>query len=380
MFKNVLSVSSVKKSNKTHYSNWIEVDLAQFKCNLKTIRKKIGSALYCLPVKANAYGHGICEIGKAAQEACVDYLAVSSLSEGIQLRKSGIHLPILVLGAFQEEHILEFIDHDLEFSISSLFKAELVHRLLEPLGKKASIHLEIETGMNRTGARAPTARMIYAYMEKSPYFEVKGIYSHLANSDVQNAPSNQKQQQFFLDAIQSYPKNLIFHLANSGALLHFPKSYHQMVRPGLLSFGLYTKPLEEAFKNLKSCFSLKSRVSYFKVVQKDQGISYGHTHKTSKATRIATIPIGYGDGYRRSLSNTGEVLIRGQRFPIIGTICMDQLMVDIGDNEAYVGDEVVLIGAQGNQVITLHELAEKMETIPYEVLTGFNERVPRFYY
>ncbi|MCH9633924.1 MAG: Alanine racemase [Chlamydiae bacterium] len=379
MKTNVLSVNYSKKNLKDSFATWIEVNLTQFKKNLEIIHKHLGQTLYCLPVKANAYGHGLCEMAKVAEEAGVHYLGVSSLQEGARLRREGILLPILVFGAFQEEHILDFIHYDLEFTISSLYKAQIVQNMLASSSLRAKIHLEIETGMNRTGARPITSEAIYQFISKSPCFDLKGMYSHFASSDNLLAKSNNKQQNIFYEFIHKYPKDLIFHMANSGALRHFPKSFLTMARPGLLSFGIYPSPLKGALIDLKSCFILKSRISYFKVVESGEGISYGHTYVTPQRTRIVTVPIGYGDGYRRALSNKADVLIRGKRFPVVGSICMDQLMVDIGEEDAYVGDEVVLIGTQGLEEITLHEIAKHLDTIPYEVLTGFNERVKRMY-
>jgi alanine racemase len=377
--KNARSALSYREM-KTFYPAWIEIDLKQFSMNIEAIKKQIGSALYCLPVKANGYGHGLKEIGKAAERASVDCLGVSNAYEGIQLRDSGIQIPILVFGAFQKEQIEAFVEYDLEFTISSLYRAKMAQEALKELGARGKVHLEIETGMNRTGARPKTSQEILRFIEESSEFELIGIYSHFASSDEQEEISNENQIQRFSEFIHLAGSGYRAHLANSGGVVYFPQSYYQMVRPGLLSYGIFPKSLSGELSILKSCFQLKSRVSYFKVVERGEGISYGATYHTNKKTRIATISIGYGDGYRRSLSNRGEVLIRGKRFSIVGSICMDQLMVDIGESEAYVGDEVVLIGKQGLEEITVYEIANHLNTIPYEVLTGLTERVQRFYH
>ncbi len=363
------------------HPSWIEIDLAQFRKNVSIIRKHIGSSLFCLPVKANAYGHGLCEIGKAAQEAGIDYLGVAHLQEGIGLRKAGVTLPILVLGAIHEDQIKDLIDNNLEFTISSKYKAELVaEKSKDRGGCRSRVHLEVDTGMQRTGVRPETAKVLLPYLKSLTNLEVVGIYSHLASADKPQDPLALKQIAAFRDLIKEFKDvPLIRHLANSGGTVYFPEAHLDMVRPSLITFGYLPESCPASLQEIKPCFSLKAKVSYFKVVKPGEGISYGHSYVTNKQTRIVTIPVGYGDGYRRSLSNRGSVLIRGKRFPICGTICMDQFMVDVGDEEVFVGDEVVLIGKQGNEEITLKEVAQLCDTIPYEILSMLNERIPRLY-
>ncbi len=362
------------------HPTWVEINLDQFRKNIRLIKNFITPTKYCLPIKSNAYGHGICEIAKAAQDEGVDYLAVASLSEGIKLRENQIHLPILVLGSFHQEQILDLVRYNLEFSISSAFKVNLVEEKLKNQPYKAFVHLKVDTGLRRVGARPETAESIYEKLISSPLIELKGIYSHLAHADNPNHSYSEYQFYLFKSFLEKIKaKNILFHISNSAGMVHLPLDFQQMVRPGLLSFGLSSYKLPVSLREIGSCFSLKSKVSYFKVVEEGQGIGYGHTYYTSKQTRIVTIPIGYGDGYRRALSNKGSVLIRGKKYPIVGTISMDQLTVDIGNGEAYVDDEVVLIGKQGDQEITLFEIAQLCDTIPYEILCGFNERVPRLY-
>jgi len=357
---------------------WIEVDLQQFCKNIAIIRNHIGTRLFCLPVKANAYGHGLCEIGKAAEAAGIDYLGVAHLQEGIRLRKAGVTIPVLVLGAIHEDQIDDLIDYDLEFTISSKFKAQLVAEKLH--GRTCRVHLEVDTGMQRTGVRPETAKTLLPYLQSLPNFAIVGIYSHLATADQPQDPLALKQIEAFQSVLNEFKDlPLLRHLANSGGTAYFPEAHLDMVRPSLMTFGYLPTPCPESLQGIVPCFSLKAKVSYFKVVKPGEGVSYGHSYITKKQTRIVTIPLGYGDGYRRSLSNRGSVLIRGKRFPICGTICMDQFMVDVGEIEMYVGDEVVLIGKQGSEEITLKEVAQLCDTIPYEILCQFNERIPRVY-
>lgn len=364
-----------------HHPAWIEIDLIQFKNNIQHLKKLFSPSLFCLPVKANAYGHGIVEMAKAAQEAGVDYLAVAHCQEGVILRNHGIHIPILVLGAIHEDQLNDLLDHRLEVSLSSQFKAELLASRAKERNLECLVHLEVDTGMQRTGVRCETALKLFKYLEEQPCFQIVGIYSHMALSDTPHHPFNQTQLEAFEELLKQAPfkgKKLLKHLANSAGALHFSQSRWDMVRASMISFG-YPSTKDPRVAPIAPCFSLKAKISYFKVVEAGVGISYGHSYITQRKTRIVTVPVGYGDGYRRSLSNKAQVLIRGKRFPIVGTICMDQFMVDVGEHEVHVGDEVVLIGKQGQEEISLIEISTLCDTIPYEILCQFNNRLPRLY-
>jgi len=369
-------------SEKIPHPSWIEIDLAQFKKNVNILKKHLGGTLLCLPVKANAYGHGLEMIGKSAEEAGCDYLAVAHLKEGILLRQAKVKIPILVLGAFHEDQISDLIHFNLEFSVGSKFKADLVAKKCQQANHSCTVHIEVDTGMQRTGIRVENAADLFQHMVSLECFVIKGVYSHLATA-------NFPHESFALEQIAAFGSlfeipllnqaGLIRHIANSQGVCYFPSSYFDMVRPSLIAFGYSLENSPNTLANLYPCFSVKTKISYFKVVEKGKGISYGHSYTTSKQTRIVTIPIGYGDGYRRCLSNRSSVLIRGRRFSVVGNICMDQLMVDIGDSEAYVGDEVVLIGKQGEEEITVQEIADLAQTNLHEVLCFFNDRLPRIY-
>ncbi|NGX48847.1 MAG: Alanine racemase 1 [Candidatus Anoxychlamydiales bacterium] len=364
-----------------NYSSWIEVDLKQFRKNILLIKSYIKDAFFCLCVKANAYGHGLIEIAKVAENEKVDYLAVANLMEGIKLREANIKLPILVLGTFHDDQIKDLIDYDLEITISSYFKAKLVQDYCTKYNKKCKIHLKVDTGMGRIGVKPTTAISLYKYIKDQKCFIIKGIYSHLACADQKEHPINNIQIKIFDDFLNKIKpdKSTILHIANTAYLCNFENDLKDMVRLGALPFGCYSKDLPKKFENIKSIFSVKSKVSYFKVVEKDKGISYGYSFITKAKSQIVTIPVGYGDGYSRSLSNIGSVLIRGKKHPIIGTICMDQFMVDVSNTDAYIGDEVVLIGRQKDKEITIKEIADECKTISYEILCLFNERLPRVY-
>jgi len=357
---------------------WIEVDLGQLRQNIKAIQQFVQGRKICLPIKANGYGHGMIPIAKAAEEMGVTYLAVSCLQEGVLLRNAGIRCRILVFGPIYHNQVKAFVEHQLEVTVSSLEKAKILcENLLEKQTLK--VHVEVDTGMRRTGIRIDSADAVLDYIDAQPCLILVGVYSHLATADQPDNPFALKQLDDFIQFLKAikprYPQ-VLRHLANSGGMLYYPESHLDMVRPGKLVFGY-----SDATQSLtRPIFSVKAKVAYFKVVKAGQGISYGHTFVTKQDTRIVTVPIGYGDGYRRALSNKAQVLIHGKRYPVVGTICMDQIMVDIGQDSAYVGDEVVLVGHQGSEQVSLKELATWCDTIPSEILCHFNDRLPRYYH
>jgi alanine racemase len=364
----------------------IEIKTQTLLNNLQLIRNAIPTnSKICFPVKANAYGHGLIRIGQITQKY-VDYFGVSCLNEGIILKKNGITKPIIVFGAFSAELISGFIKHQLEITISSQLKAQQVIQYCQKNNTKAKVHLKVDTGMNRVGVKPDTAMKLIKFMaQHSAYLEMVGIYSHLVSSEIANDELTLNQLQVFktvTDFAKQYNPNVICHIANSGAVCNYLQSHLDMVRPGIMTYGYLPTPnCSNPFLNqISPCLSLKSKVIYSKIVKKDTGISYNHTYKANEDTKIITIAIGYGDGYRRSLSNKSYVLLHGKKYKVCGNICMDMLMVDIGANgNGRVGDEVVLIGKQQGEEITLSNLAQMCDTITYELLTGFTARVSRHY-
>lgn len=361
----------------------VEVNLNHLTHNLQQVRNRVGDAQVMAIVKANAYGHGLIRVAQHFEKQGVDQLGVAFLEEGIALRKAGIKLPILVMGGICAGQLEHFFDHDLEITVSSLDKLRLVEEAAQQKNKKAIIHLKIDTGMNRIGVQPRSAAALIDASLNSSHCVIKGVYSHLACADDPSNCMTTQQLILFNEVCELFTKHgapmPIRHLANSGGILHFPETYLDMVRPGLMLYGVYPAFFAQHSLLLKPALTLKSKVVFFKVLTENQTVSYGATWKADKPARIVTVPIGYGDGYPRALSNVGEVLIRGQRFPIVGAVCMDQLMVNIGWQTAYNDDEVVLIGTQGDQTILVEELAQKAGTIAYELLTCLNERIPRVY-
>ncbi len=361
----------------------IRVDLDALTHNLHALQRHVGVPVMGI-VKANAYGHGLVPVARHLQAEGVAQLGVAFVEEGIALRQAGVRVPILVLGSIHAPQVTQFLAHDLEVTVSSIDKLRQVEQAAESMGRKAVIHLKLDTGMERIGVHSENAAPFIEAAINSRWCTVKGIYSHLACSDDPDSPMTREQLQRFLSACTYFDRvgapMPVRHLANSGGVLHFPETHLDMVRPGIVLYGVLPDPASRATIDLHAALSLVSKVVYFKVVKAGRTVSYGATWAAGQDTRVITIPIGYGDGYPRSLSSRGEVLVRGQRHPIIGRVCMDQFMVDLGPGgTAYNGDEVVLIGKQGDMAISCEAVAQAAGTIPYEILTGLNQRIPREY-
>ena len=361
----------------------IVVDLDAIGHNLHAIRARVGVPVMGI-VKANGYGHGLVQVARYLQAQGVEQLGVAFVEEGIALRRAGITAPILVLGGIFGPQVAQFIRHDLEITVSSLDKLRQVEATARAMEREAIIHLKIDTGMERIGVHSYSAGPFIEAAVASPWCLIKGIYSHLACSDDPTSPMTALQLERFQDACAHFERigapMPLRHLANSGGVLHFPQTWLDIVRPGIVLYGVLPDPASQRTIPVRPALSLVSRVVFFKVVKAGNPVSYGATWQPSVDTRIVTVPVGYGDGYPRALSSRGQVLLHGQRHPLVGRVCMDQFMVDLGpDGAAHNEDEVVLIGDQGDVDITTEALAQLAGTIPYEILTGLNERIPREY-
>jgi alanine racemase len=361
----------------------IRVDLGALSHNLRAIRGHVGVPVMGI-VKANAYGHGLVPVARHLEASGAERLGVAFVEEGVALRRAGIRVPILVLGGIFGPQLADYLRHDLQVTVSSLDKLRQVEAAAESLGRTASIHLKIDTGMERIGVHSDSSGPFIEAACASRWCVVEGIYSHLACADDPSSPMTALQVERFRDACAHFERigapMPLRHLANSGGVLHFPGTWLDLVRPGIALYGVLPDPAARAPMPLRPALSLVSRVVYFKVVAAGHPVSYGGTWASPRDTRIATVPIGYGDGYPRALSSVGEVLLREHRRRIAGRVCMDQFMVDLGpDGTAYNEDEVVLIGRQGVLAISAADVALAAGTIPYEILTGLNERIPREY-
>jgi alanine racemase len=369
-------------AGETVRATWAEINLSRLSRNLQAIRAHVAPAAVMIVVKANAYGHGLAEVAKHLAPLA-DYIGVAVLEEGIFLRDLGVKAPILVLGGIWGDQVPQYLQHDLTLTASSVERLEQIDGVAAQMGVKAKVHLKIDTGMERIGVHYYSARTLQEAALQCKHVQVEGIFSHFANSDAADLSHARLQLERFQDVMYFYEKHSlpmpIRHMANSAAILQLKESHLDMVRPGIMLYGVY--PAKEVTRTVtvQPALAWKSRVVYFKVVRAGHPVSYGSTWQSDHPVRIVTVPVGYGDGYFRSMSNQAQVLIRGKQYPQVGRICMDQMMVNIEADSAFNGDEVTLMGESGSVVITAEQLADWAGTIPYEILTNINTRVPRVY-
>ncbi len=366
------------------YRSWVEVDLDNFIANLKEIKRLIGPQVdFMQTVKADAYGHGAIEISNAALKNGARMLGVANADEGVQLRISGIEAPIVILGPSTAAEIEQIIKYNLTPSVSDADFVKKLHKALKKSNRKLPVHIEVDTGMGRGGTMHTEALKLILKIAKLSNIELEGVFSHFASSEVM-LPYNDKQWRLFTDVLASLESlgiNIpLRHIDNSGAILNYPEFKLNMVRPGLMAYGIYPSAETELKAKLAPVMSFKTSVVLLKDFPEGYGIGYGSTYVTQRKTRIATIPVGYGDGYAFILSNQGEALIRGKRAPIVGRISMDMCTIDVTDiPRCAVGDEVVLLGRQGKEYISANEIAQKAKTISYEVLCALGKRAPRVF-
>jgi alanine racemase len=363
----------------------VEVDLSQLAHNYRAIQTHVGVGVRLMPIlKANAYGHGLGPVGRLLDGLGAPMLGVAYLEEGMRLRQEGVRAPILVLGGIVGEQIPRFLEHDLVLTASSVDKLRAIEEHAAALGVRAKVHLKIDTGMERIGVHWYSAGALLEASLACRHVDVEGIFTHLANADEADLGHARLQLERFAEVVSFYERRSLptplRHAANSGAIVQLPESRLDMVRPGILFYGARPSPAVPAIVPVQGAMRWVTRVVYFKVVGAGNPVSYGSTWAPTAATRVITLPVGYGDGYGRALSNRAHVLVRGVRCPVVGRVCMDQLMVELGpDGTAYNGDEVVLLGTQGEATIGTEELAEWAGTIPHEILVAINTRVPRVY-
>jgi alanine racemase len=361
-----------------------EVDLDALRWNVRQVRALSGAARIMASVKANAYGHGLVDTSRALVRFGVDELGVAFLEEGIALRRAGITAPILVLGGIIGNQISHFLEYDLQLTASSLYKMRQIEDAAAAAGARAQVHVKIDTGMGRIGVRPESAPALFDAVLGSAHCDLRGVFSHFASSHDADPSFTERQLEVFLKTLEFFPARgapmPLRHIANSGAVLQHPASILDMVRPGIMLYGVYPGPRVRKTAELQPVMTFRTRVVYFKAVARGTPIGYDHSWEAPRDTRIVTLPVGYGDGYPRALSNRGAVLLHGARYPIAGMISMDQTMVDIGGDSAWNGDDAVLFGRQGEARLTIEEIAEHAGTIPYEILTGINTRVPRKYH
>jgi alanine racemase len=355
-----------------------EIDLKALSHNLRVVRKKISNKNILAVVKANAYGHGAVEIAGHLVRNGVSHLGVAFTGEAIQLREAGINVPILVF--FDRDNARECLHYNLTPVIFDLHTAKKFSAAARKHNRKLAIHIKVDTGMGRLGFNVDKAETEIPGIAAMKNLVIEGLMSHFSDADLHDKDFANRQLRSFLSLKKELRRKNIpvkySHIANSAAVLSMPRAHLNMVRPGIMLYGY---GLSEA-DDLRPVLSLKSRVLMIKKVPAGTPISYARTFITKRKSIIATIPLGYADGYSRRLSNQGEVLIQGKRAPVVGRVCMDTIMADVTDIPGVREDsEVVLIGSQGKETITAADIAGKTGTIPYEVLTSVGQRVRRVY-
>jgi alanine racemase len=364
---------------------WAEIDLEAIRYNLAGIRRLVGPEVEIMAVvKAEAYGHGAIEIARTVINNGASWLGVSLPEEGIALRKAGIKTPILVFEPLQSGQTFVFLEYDLTATVCIPEIVAILGKDALKAGKIAQVHVKVDTGMGRVGVKVSEAAAFIREINELSGIKVNGLYSHLATADERDKNYATKQIKAFSDLARTLKMDGLLpekvHLANSAAIIDLPEAYFNMVRPGIMLYGLYPSAQVHREKiSLKPAMSLKTKSVFVKRVPENTGISYGLRYHTRKETTIVTIPIGYADGWSRLLAHKAEALIGGKRFPIVGTICMDQCMIDVGDEPVELGQEIVLIGEQGCEKITADIIADHLGTINYEVTCMISSRVPRIY-
>jgi alanine racemase len=366
-----------------------EIDLNAFQHNLRQIRSLLEPKVKIMAVvKADGYGHGALPCAKAAIEAGADWLGVAILEEGVELRESGISAPILVMGGIFPEEAKDLVHQDLSTSLSDISLAKELSRQAEKQGKTVGVHLKIDTGMGRLGMCPKDLPGFMEQAQKLKNLRVEGIFTHLSSADEADPEFTQGQLSCLSQTIESLKAKGIaiplVHAANSSGILNFPDSHRDMVRPGISLYGTLGLSGKSSSPKtplvLKPVMQWKTKILQISKLPKGTPVSYNRQFTTKRDSLIATLPVGYGDGLNRALSNNMDVLVRGQRTPQVGTICMDLSLIDVTDIVGVqLEDEVVLFGKQGNESLTVDEMAKRCGTISYEILCNVGKRVPRVY-
>jgi alanine racemase len=362
---------------------WAEIYLDRLIKNFKLLQKKATNTRILAAIKADAYGHGAIEVARTLENEGVYMLGVASVEEGIELRQSGINSKILVLSPIMYTQIDLALEYNLIPTVSELRFFRALEKKVQHIRRPIHVHIEVDTGMTRTGIAYDKAREAICKINRSPYVKIEGIFSHFPCADADGAFTRKQIGDFrrlVKDLKQYKIQPSYVHIANSSGMFKHRDAHMKLVRPGIALYGLTSSPAIHYDSKFQPAMALRSRVVNLRTVKARTPISYGHTFTTKKRSKIATISVGYGDGYPRSLSNTGDVLVHGKRARIVGTICMDLIMVDVtGISDVHVGDVATLIGRDGRQEITAEECAKKSNTIVYEITSGIGPRVARVF-
>ena len=370
---------------------WAEINLDNLAHNIKEVKENINenineNTLISAVIKANGYGHGSIEVAKVFLENGADRIAVAILDEAIELRKSNIQQPLLILGHTPSSQYKKILEYDLIQTIYNYDDAKALSNKAVELNQRATIHIKVDSGMGRIGF-LPNEKSIEEIIKiwKLPNLYIEGMYTHFSNADDKDKSNVKSQYKKYKEFINVLEENKIYikikHVSNSAGIIDLPEFNLDMVRPGIMLYGLYpSREVNRENIKLKPAMTLKAKITNLKTVDKGTGISYGQIYKTNKISKIATIALGYADGFSRSLTSKGEVFIGNERAKIVGRICMDQSMIDVSHlKNVNIGDEVVIFGYGHEGYPHVDELAEKIGTINYEVVSMIGRRVPRIY-
>ena len=356
---------------------WIEVDLDAIRDNARLLRPETAELMAV--VKANGYGHGDVEVARAAIDGGATWMAVALVEEGLKLRGVGIEAPILVLTEFPEGSEAVALAHRLT---PTLYSDAGLERLAAAARGSVPVHVKIDTGMHRVGVWPPGDAAGFAGRVEREGLEVEGLFTHFARSEEDEVTTKEQLARFLeaADGVRSVGVSpRLLHAANSGATILYPETHLDLVRPGIALYGIEPAPGVGTQLGLRAALTWRSQVGAVKRLAAGEAVSYGHRYQLERDAWMATVPVGYADGYPRQLTNVGEVLIGGHRRRVAGTVTMDQLIVDCGDEDVRVGEEVVLIGSQGDETIGADALGRLFGTIGYEIVSRIGERVPRRY-
>lgn len=371
---------------------WAEIDLGAITANVHEVRKRVGpDRLICAVVKADAYGHGAVRVARAALAAGAGVLAVATVDEGVELREAGITAPVLMLAEPPISAIPVILEHDITPTVTTIDFALMLGEQADARGQVASYHLKVNTGMNRIGILYNEVVEFLHAISFHRGLKLAGTFTHFATADASEDWEFRTQLDRFKEAIDAIRlagiDPGIVHCANSASIVRYPETYFDMVRMGIILYGLHPSRVTYGKIRLAPAMSIHARVTHVKEPTVGEGVSYGLTYRVPGNTQIATLPLGYADGLRRALSGKMMLLYHGQRVPQVGTICMDQFMFEVDTKKSIinplppveVGDEVVLIGEQGDDKITLDMMADEIGTINYELACGFGMRLPKLY-
>ncbi|MFC1704582.1 alanine racemase [Candidatus Omnitrophota bacterium] len=357
---------------------WVEVNVGAIAYNFRQVRRIVGSRVKILAVvKADAYGHGMREVSQALHGCGADYFGVACIDEAIELRKLGITKPILIFESIPTHFAAEIINHNLIPTISVIPLADAINRYAKKRKKIARVHIKVDTGMGRLGVWHIEALDFIKAINAFSHLKIEGIYTHFSSADTDSEFTKQQIGDFkkLKTLIEAHKISIpLYHAANSMGVIAYPESHFDLVRPGLMLYGLYPRKGLTKKVTLKPAMSFKTKVMYVKHVSAGRSISYGRTYVTKRNTIIATLPVGYNDGYPRCLSNNAEVLLNGKRYKIAGRVCMDQLLIDVGSrSNVKINDLVTLLGNDEGGCISADELAEKAGTISYEIVCALGK-------